>query len=954
MGMMMDILRELKLCGCEMEPSTGGIVLIRCPLPGHEDQHPSCQVRIEETEKYKEGSWYCPVCQKGGDVWGLLAMVSKVPAAVYKKKHTRRSKVVATKKVEEFYANLNVSGHKTSRSENAKRCLRQRGLTDATINSFSLGFDPEGGRIAIPIPWGKKFVDILKYKPGAQKNKFYHYSVGYGSFPLLYPETQLRFDKIVLCGGPLKALVVAQEMNKHGFGGISFNGEKCIPLELVPWFYGKKVWVCFDVDNQGVKAANQTCGVLKNKIDDVRNVLLPLSPEVYPKGDVNDYFGEDEDFTDEDFLKLLEETPVWEDPTFIENFDEPFKDVPIQKLWGYSRPFNFRTTAYISGIDDTTAYKVPKELKVSCTADAEVCSLCRLARSDGYDPHNGVFKQLDQKDPACLTLVNVNKKQRYMALKDYFGVPETCCKVVFEPSDELNTIRHILLSDTETDSENPMTAYVITSGEDLYSGEICTIEGRADQSPNTHEEVRIICNHVPKDILTDYVVSKPELLKIFQPEENTYESLCEKVDDINWDLERNVTFIYNRPAVHSLFDLTFHSPLYIPYENAIEPGWVSCLLVSETAQGKSTIMRRLIQHYGFGSYIDAANTSVAGLVGGIKSVGRRQFVKWGILPQMDKRFVCIEEYANAPVELLRSMRTTRDSGYVVLNKIDKGRAKARCRTVIMSNPKTVLKHGVVVDGIHLLEELVERPEDLRRFDVGMWIPTLKVEDYHDADDPKYSAEACHELITWAWTIPTKKIKFTSEADNAIRRSELSAKFPYLHLVGGREFGPKLARLSAAIAARTYSIDGDELVIEERHVKWVENFLVKLYSDPEFGYINRVQREDNMDKSISIDSLLSILKLSNNPPVLCQFLEIYNRYPETDLRAACGDGEFYSNVKNRLIILGCIVGEDDTKWNNVFLPTKRLKKLLPEAKKSLQAQYKIPSHIEKLNEGSSSI
>lgn len=946
----MDVLKELKKWKVEIVPDGLERILIRCPLPNHEDANPSCQVRLVEDGKWKIGSFYCPVCSKGGDFFDLLAKITRTPASAHRKQH-EKSKKVSVRRVEECHANLMLAGHITARSKLAKKELEVRGVSDDMLKRHMIGFNTENNRITIPIQWGDNFVNVLQYSPGSDINKFINWSKGYGKTHFLYPQDQLLFDKIILCGGPIKALATAQRMNQHGIGAVSLRGETKIPPELVPWFTGKTVWVCYDIDSHGQRFADVTCGLLRHATKWVGNLVLPLDEHIYPKGDLNDYFGPEES-TPEELLDLLAKVDEWEDKSFEPKFTDDYQTVPIEQLCGFQRAFNFKTSAYLSGVDDSTAHKVPRKIKVSCTGDSEFCSACKLMRSATYDPVEGAEVDTEPKNPLVLSFVNIPHKQRINAFKEYFDIPELCNKCKFEPSEDMYTIRYVLLSDTETDSEIPISATVFTDGDTLYSGEACTIKGRVDQSPLTSEEVRIITTHEPKDILTQYVVRKEELLDQFRPEDDSLESLKRKIEDINFDLERNVTFIYERPEVHTLFDLCFHSPLWVPYDNSIEPGWVSVLLVSETAQGKSTIMRRLIRHYGHGTFIDAANTSIAGLVGGIKSIGKRQFVKWGILPQMDKRLVCIEEYANAPVELLRSMRAARDSGVVSMNKIDKGRANARTRTIVLSNPKKLIKPGVVIDGLSLLEDLVERPEDLRRFDVGMWIPRMDVETRHIAGEPKYSSEACHELITWAWTLPVENIVFTDEALRAINHNDIKEDYPYLYLVGQREFDVKLARLAAAVACRTYNLHGDKLTVELRHVHWVCEFLRGLYDDPEFGYSSRIRREKDMDDSCTIDQLLLICKSGGNPLLLCDFLMKQNRYTIDDLKAATGDMFAFEEVKNKLVILGCIVGEDDTKWNRCYLPTKRMKRLLPQVRDQLNKEYGRPSYLRK--EGVNSI
>ena len=952
----MDVIAELRKWNVEITPEGSGKILIRCPLPEHEDKNPSCQVQVEESTNKILGSYFCPVCRKGGDFYDLLGKITKSPASAHRHRLVGGGKVVNPKKIEAFHACLMTREFITANSQQLKRELEARGISDATIKKHLIGYSNDTQRLTIPIQWGDNFVNVLMYLPGAATRKFINYAKGYGTLPTLYPQEQLNYDKIVLCGGPLKALATAQRVNQHGIGAISICFGECkIPLELIPWFEGKTVWVCYDIDSHGQVFSDQTCALLNNRAKWVGNLLLPLNPHLYPKGDLNDYFGQEESSA-EDFLTLLETVQKWEDKGFKQEYKEAIIEVNIEKLCGFQKAFNFSTAAYISGVDDSSAHKVPKRISVTCTGDAELCSLCRLRRSATFDPLEGVTIETEPRNPICLSFVGIPHRQRTMVFREYFGIPETCYKCEFKPSEELFTVRYVLLSDTQADSELPISAVVYTDGGELYTGEICEIKGRVDQSPLNSEELRIITEHKPKDILSHYIVKNESLLNQFRTEGDTLRDLEKKIDDINFDLERNVTFIYDRPQVHNLFDLAFHSPLWVPHENAIEPGWISVLLVSETAQGKSTIMRRLITHYGHGAYIDAANTSVAGLVGGIKSIGKRQFVKWGILPQMDKRLVCIEEYSNAPVELLRSMRAARDSGVVSMNKIDKGKAKARTRTIVLSNPKKLLKPNVIIDGVSLLEDLVERPEDLRRFDVGMWIPRIEVEKWYESTTPKYSSEACHELITWVWTLPIEKIIFSDQAKKAIRYNDLKDKYPFLYLVGMREFDAKLARLSASIAARTYNIDNNgNLRIELRHVEWICQFLCNLYDDVEFGYTSRIRRETDMDAMCTIDQIISTVKIAGNPVLLCDYLERYNRYTMEDLRAAIGDAYSFDTVKNKLIILGCIVPEEDTRWNNTYLPTKRLKKHIKEVKDAMLKQYRAADYLKGVrHEGSNSI
>ena len=60
-----------RLAGIEVpERRAPSAVAVHCPLPDHEDKHPSCRL-YEETK-----SWYCFPCGKGGDILTLGSALS--------------------------------------------------------------------------------------------------------------------------------------------------------------------------------------------------------------------------------------------------------------------------------------------------------------------------------------------------------------------------------------------------------------------------------------------------------------------------------------------------------------------------------------------------------------------------------------------------------------------------------------------------------------------------------------------------------------------------------------------------------------------------------------------------------------------------------------------------------------------------------------------------------------
>jgi len=84
-----------------------------------------------------------------------------------------------------------------------------------------------------------------------------------------------------------------------------------------------------------------------------------------------------------------------------------------------------------------------------------------------------------------------------------------------------------------------------------------------------------------------------------------------------------------------------------------------------------------------------------------------------------------------------------------------------------------------------------------------------------------------------------QVDFTDEANALVDKvsKELADKYtPEIALVHPAEQRIKIARLSASLAAMTFSSDDDEnLIIRSCHVQWVSRFLQKIYDLPHFGY-----------------------------------------------------------------------------------------------------------------------
>ncbi len=165
---------------------------------------------------------------------------------------------------------------------------------------------------------------------------------------------------------------------------------------LAEWseqFRGKPVAVVYDIDQQGRDGARKVCETLHGIASEVRNVVLPLDPKVYPSGDLSDYIGFDSNMqrrhTLNDLTTLISNTPPF-DPT-----KALYPPVPPPSR-----------TVLVDDVRETVEQHFPGLWPI-----AEVCLSV---------PHTLLLR--DQSNPVGINLVDVPSSQKTTVL-DMFRVP---------------------------------------------------------------------------------------------------------------------------------------------------------------------------------------------------------------------------------------------------------------------------------------------------------------------------------------------------------------------------------------------------------------------------------------------------------------------------------------------------------------------------------------------------
>ncbi len=320
-----------------------------------------------------------------------------------------------------------------------------------------------------------------------------------------------------------------------------------------------------------------------------------------------------------------------------------------------------------------------------------------------------------------------------------------------------------------------------------------------------------------------------------------------KSKEIYTDLSHNIVFIYSRFDLYLAFDLVYHSVLSFKFQGkTINKGWCEGLIVSDTRCGKSETAEKLLKHYKLGELCSAENTSFAGLIGGMQQIGNRWHLTWGKIPINDRRLIVIDEVSGMDVETIGLMSGIRSSGVAEIVKINVEKTHARTRLIWLSNPRSNISVKAHNSGIDILRHLIGRPEDIARFDFALIMSSDEVanETINAYERMRinhvYNSKLCHDLVLWTWSRKEDQIEIGNETVKCIleETSHLCSKYSSdLPLVATSEMKIKLARLSVALAARLFSTNttGEIIVVTPAHVRYISQWLDKIYSSPCFSY-----------------------------------------------------------------------------------------------------------------------
>jgi hypothetical protein len=783
--------------------------------------------------------------------------------------------------------------------------VEKRGFTPETVAAYQLGWD--GERVTIPIrDEAGKLVNVRRYLRGttgeAGKMLGFAGNNEMRLWPLPVPDRE-----VLLVEGEWDAILARQMGFAHAMTVTSGAGN--FNTGWVSLFADHRVTVAYDNDTAGRRGAQKVAGLL-SRADPPARVFILQIPNLPDKGDVTDFFVE-QGRTPEELADLIGEAVPFIVSTGPAS-DAPAIEVPLYEA-SHARHHGQRllTKVLLSG-KAMTPYTVPLKANVHCGMDNQrYCGICPL---QAYQGNRDV--QLSASSAAALSLVGVSDEQKYKAFKQLAEAVSACNRPAVTALEWTNVEELRLIPEIDRQDEGEAEyvarrAFFIGHGTAPNRGYV--VDGYVHPHPKDQSTVHLLSGVEPAQDNISAFVMTPEIdeqLRRFQTPDI----------DRGWraiydDLRVHVHRIQDRYDMQVAFDLAWHSIISFTFNGQyIRRGWVEAMVMSDSGQGKTEMGMALLHHYRLGNRVQGEQSSSAGLLGGLEKMGDNWILNWGELPRNDKRLLIIDETQGINPLIIEGLSDVRATGIAEITKIRTERTNARCRLVWLANPPSGRTLGHHNQGVLAIKELFKKPEDVRRLDLAICLASSDVDFEHAinvrvAVDPapqRFDSDLCRNLVLWAWSRRPDQVTFTDDATSLIlaEATTMGRRYhPSIPLVEPADQRLKLARLSAAAAARVYSTDdGERLVVANEHVRFVLDYLERVYNSPAMSYGEYSSQEQRHETLTSgeMDSARSTIEAWSNAPEALAFFRQTRIFTRADLENGIGWAEDYAKGQLRFL------------------------------------------------------
>lgn len=520
-------------------------------------------------------------------------------------------------------------------------------------------------------------------------------------------------------------------------------------------------------------------------------------------------------------------------------------------------------------------YGIPLRGKIECQqAMGEMCDEC-------VNGKNGANKRLEfifsAEDARVLELAGVNKNEKISAVRAHCKIPPKCTKngIVYAEQTNLEEVQLIPMVDyaqiymedphegssSEKDDLVRQSKHVVQRafhmGHGIQPNKKYMIEASVFNHPKDQKVVLLFDKAEPAQNDVDQFVMTPdryESMRAFQRRPG--QSVKDKLLEIHQDFTANVHQIGGRFDLSIAIDLCYHSIIGFQFDGRMNfHGWWELLVIGDSGTGKSTIVNRFIQHFGLGEMIAGEEARRTGLVYASIQMGGEWIIKWGKIPQNDRRLLVVDEFSGIPQEEVEKLTQLRTEGRAKGGGVAQDHEIfARTRLIFLTNPRGGNGSlGEYNTGIDAILGIFKSLADLRRVDLA--VVAEKGEVSADTINQRwnnssikhiYTSDLCRSVVLWAWSREPRHVEWRDGAEERVTywARELGEVYDCdVTLAYKGDLRIKIARIAVSVAARLFSTDAEakKVYVDIDHVDFAAKFMDQCYRKPTMAFFDYAKR-----------------------------------------------------------------------------------------------------------------
>jgi len=900
------------------QANDSGEVAVKCPFPHYSngveyyEENPSAHINEDK------GVFHCKVCGHQHSEPSLMKEVLGIEygEAIRLLKHLEQHRIRTS-----WYnavANLDMD------------LLGQLNIDKSTAVQLKLGTESKG--IGFPVYDYGNLMDIRTYNPGGTPKVKSRFGVSAGYF---VPDVAKMRDlnTVLICAGE-KDMAIARSFGFNAF--TVTGGEMSVPKHFGYALKGKKVYIIYDNDDAGINGAKKF-GRFVYENGGHPHLVFGHHEVATEKGeDLYDYLVKYHK-TKADLQQLLDNTSEMDFEAVQEEMNKEYPKVP---LFMAPRP-QFRNKYINSTVQVTGVYNTPFGIP-------NVLEVEKVHIPDGKPMYNtmtpGKFvytiDEANIEDILYLMDSGLKEEQVNKNLRSLCNVPPKEQGIVMRNL-SYATVYKSTVSNSDGDHPVEMDVYSFKA---LENGKKYHIVYKVVQHPLRQQELVLIARQIiPIDSDLEGFKVTPEIRERLQAFQQQNGETVEEAMDRLFELDKGYIGAEANKDIVQTVDLVYNTPLQIKVGRASIRGALDAFMVGETRTGKSKTSKIKRELYGLGSVINLGTTTVQGLIGGTNKSTNR--TKIGLLPREHKNLVVMEEFSSMHDNaFIKAMTDIRSSNEVRIVRVDSDlRVPCKLRMLTISNPKSRAGGAgksmkAYPNGIEIILELIDSPEDIARYDFFTVVPEPKeYASFFDIEYEKLPEQNYRDRVRWVWTRKEDDIVVRGPEQKYLWEvsQKLNERFNTHIRLFGTEAWQKLARIAVAAAGMLVSTDDfEKIIVTKEHIEWASNFLIRLYDNEVFKLQQFV--DEQRKYTVVDDTLVQELQdLYYANSTMFEFLEMSSGVARSTLRDVSGlSNEDFAIVVNTMARLALF------KWSgNNMIPSERFRKGLAKINRNVRLERK---------------